>query len=113
MATRSYVVTVLPTAPTLLWQTSTGIYPDPPYSKRTTPKATLTKVWLSGTVNDPRPFVVKAKGLVYLGGTTVSAATGLTLTTGQSLTFNVVGQTSLYALSAAGTVKVKITVMRV
>lgn len=110
MANDPAQITVL-TAAKLLWQTSTGVSPDP----ETTLAGNATQqIFRAGTVNDPVPIVVEntdATNAVYLGGSGVTTSTGLKLAAGASLTYNVVGNDSLYAISA-GSVVVAVAVGR-
>lgn len=105
MATIAAVVTVT-TTPALLWETTTGIAPDPAV-------ATGSQIFRAGTFNDPLPIVVENQGAsaVYLGGSAVTTATGLELPSGDSLTYNVVGNDSVYAVSA-GSIAVAVSVGR-
>jgi hypothetical protein len=86
-------ITVLVT-PTLLWQTSTGMGGD---------AAIAGQVFRAGTFNDPPPILVEnqGSGSVYLGGSAVTTSTGVVLTANNSLTFNPVGNDSVYAVAAA------------
>jgi hypothetical protein len=108
MASKSYRVTV-GTDPVLIWQTSSGTTPDPEPVPPTTPPQ---KIWRAGSFNDPRPIICKALGTLYTGGETVTVTTGLPWATGESLTFNVNGNDSLYAV-ASTTTSMAVQVMRV
>jgi len=95
MATVADVVTVGTTA-TLLWRTTSGVSPDPAV-------AFGSQIFPAGTQNDPRPILIENQGAgaVYLGGSGVTDATGIELASGGSLTYNVIGNDSLYAVAAA------------
>jgi hypothetical protein len=107
MASASRVVSVGTTA-TLLWQTTSGVSPDPAVS-------VSTGIFWAGTPDDPRPILVRNTGAatVYLGGSAVATATGLELLTGESIPYNVVGNDSLYAVVASSTNNVTVEVQRV
>ena len=99
MAHISAQVAVIDT-PTLLWQTTTGVPPDPAVDSD-------GQVFRAGTFNDPLPVVIQNPSeadSVWLGGSTVTAETGTELPFGASLSFNVVGNDSLYAVSAGSVV---------
>lgn len=92
----------------LLWQTSTGVSPDPETTKagNATPQ-----IFRAGTVNDPVPILISnldATNPVYLGGSGVTANTGAKLAAGASITRNVVGNDSEYAIATGGTVLVAV-----
>ncbi len=106
MANLASQVTVATTA-ILLWETTSNQSPDPA-------PAPSSQIFQCGTFNDPIPIVIEnldATNAVYLGGSAVTTTTGLTLPAGGSLTFNVVGNDSLYAISA-GSVVVAVMVGR-
>src|ERR1700678_2627985 len=99
MANIAAQITVGETA-ALLWQTSTGVAPDP------LPNAT-DQIFRAGTVNDPVPILVQntdGSDSVFIGGSAVTADTGLPLEAGGSLTYNVVGNDSLYCISGGSVV---------
>ncbi len=107
MASVSAVVGVTSTA-TLLWQTTSGVSPDPVVNY-------ADQIFWAGTPTDPRPIVIEnqdATNAVYLGGSGVTALTGTELAAGASLTYNVVGNDSLYAITASATVDVAVDVQR-
>jgi hypothetical protein len=86
------------TSATLLWETVTGI---------DTAIAPSSQIFRAGSSNQPLPILIEnldAANAVYLGGSGVTTSTGLTLAAGGSLTFNVVGSDSLYAISAGSVV---------
>lgn len=94
------------TTPKLLWQTSTGVSPD---------AAISGQVYRAGAFDDPIPILIRnedATNQVTLGGSAVVAGTGPSLRAGESLTFNVIGNDSLYARSASATVVVSVLVQR-
>lgn len=106
MANIAARVTVTTTA-TLLWQTSTGVSPD-------TAIATASQVFPAGNPNDPVPILVAntdGSNAVYLGGSAVTTSTGVPLAAGASISYNVIGNDSLYAISA-GSVAVAVGVGR-
>ena len=108
MAQVSAQITVGDSTPTLLWQTSTGVAPDP------LPNAG-DQIFRAGSFNDPVPIVVEnmdASNPIYLGGSTVADGSGLELLPLSSLSFNPVGNDSLYAITASATVDVAVDVQR-
>jgi hypothetical protein len=110
MANKSAPITVTTTA-ALLWQTSTGVSPDP---LPTAAGNATAQIFRAGTFNDPVPIVIEntdATNAVYLGGSGVTTSTGIKLAAGASLTYNVIGNDSLYAISA-GSVAVDVSVGR-
>jgi hypothetical protein len=105
MASIGSVVSVT-TAATLLWQTSTGVAPD---------AAIGGQVYRAGQMNDPVPVLVRNEdttNAVTLCGLAGVAGVGPSLRAGESLTFNPVGNDSLYAISASATVDVSVLVQR-
>ena len=95
-------------ATSLLWQTSTGMSPDPQTTKAGNATA---QIFLAGTFNDPVPILIEnqdATNPVYLGPSTVTSSTGTKLGAGASITRNVVGNDSEYAISTGGTVVVAV-----
>lgn len=96
MATVSSQISVGTGTPTLLWQTSTGVSPD---------AAISGQVFRACTMNDPLPIVIENVGAnaAFLGGSGVTTGTGLSLAAAASLTFNVVGNDSLYAIAGTAT----------
>lgn len=95
------------TSATLLWQTSTGVSPD---------TAISGQVVRAGTMNDPKPIIIRnedATNSCTLCGSAGAAGTGTTLKAGESLTFNVVGNDSMYAIVASTGVTVSVTFMKV
>jgi hypothetical protein len=107
MASASRVVSV-GTAATLLWQTTSGVSPDPAVS-------VSTGIFWAGTPADPRPILVRNTGssTVYLGGPGVTTATGMELLTGESIPYNSVGNDSLYAVVASSTDNVTVEAQRI
>lgn len=106
MATVAAQVTVA-TDPILIWQTTTGVFPDTPVDQD-------AQQFQAGTFNDPVPIIVAntdATNSVFLGGSGVADDTGLPLLAGESVTYNVVGNDSLYAISA-GSVLVAVSAGR-
>jgi hypothetical protein len=77
---------------TLLWQTSTGVSPDAVISGQ---------VFRAPSQNAPLPILIVNQGSypVYLGGSGVTTSTGAELAAGGSLTYNVIGNDSMYAIS--------------
>ena len=112
MAQADAPVSVGTGATSLLWQTSTGVSPDP---KTTLAGNATAQIYRAGTVNDPVPIIIEnldATNPVYLGSSTVSSTTGTKLIAGASITRNVVGNDSEYAISTGGTVSVSVEVGR-
>lgn len=112
MAQNSAQVSVGTSTPVLLWQTSTGISPDPETSLAGNATA---QIFRAGTVNDPVPIIIEnldGTNPVYLGPVGVTSSTGLKLPAGASITRNVVGNDSEYAISTGGTVAVAVEVGR-
>lgn len=99
MATIAAQLTVA-TSALLLFQTTTGVSPDVPVDQD-------AQQFQAGTFNDPVPIIVEntdGTAAVWLGGSGVTANTGLLLAAGESVTYNVVGSDSLYAISAGSVV---------
>lgn len=120
MATLTRQVSVGTGSTSLLWQTSTGvvsqvgqgsgnqIQEDPAVNPS-------TGIFRAGTVNDPVPIVVEnldATNPVYLGGSAVTSGTGVKIAAGGSLTFNAVGNDSVYAIATGASVTVSISAGR-
>jgi hypothetical protein len=102
MAQVSSQISVLTSASSLLWQTSTGVSPD---------AAISGQVVRAGTFNDPVPIIIEnldATNPVYLGPTGVTSSTGTKLAAGGSITRNVIGNDSEYARATGGTVAVSV-----
>lgn len=97
----------------LLWQTSTGVSPDPLPAKVS---GGVTSVYRAGTFNDPVPILIKnedATNPIYLGGSGVTGTTnGTTIPAGGSITRNVVGNDSEYVAGGGATVNVTVEVGR-
>lgn len=97
----------------LLWQTSTGVSPDP--LPAAFPSG-VTSVYQAHDVNDPVPIVITntdATNPVFLGGSGVTGATnGTKLAAGASLTRNVVGNDSEFVAGAGHAVNVSVEVGR-
>jgi hypothetical protein len=112
MAQNSAQISVTTSATARLWQTSTGVSPD----VQTTLAGNATgQIFRAGTVNDPVPIVIEnldATNPVYLGPSTVTSSTGTKLVAGGSITRNVVGNDSEFAISTGGTVAVAVEVGR-
>jgi hypothetical protein len=112
MATFSAQLSVTTGTPLLLWQTSTGVSPDP---KTTLAGNATAQIFRAGTFNDPVPILIENQdetNSVFLGPVGVSTSTGLELEADASLTYNAVGNDSVYAIATGGTVVVGITVGR-
>jgi hypothetical protein len=112
MAQASNQVSVGTSTPALLWQTSTGIAPDPETTKQGSATA---QIYMAGTVNDPVPIIIEnldASNPIYLGPSNVTSSTGTKVAAGGSITRNVVGNDSEYAISTGGTVAVAVEVGR-
>jgi hypothetical protein len=82
--------------PALLWQTTTGVSPDHAVDS-------ANQYFRACTVNDPLPIVVENQGAnaFYVGGSGANSTTGTEIAAGGSLTFNVVGNDSLYGVCAS------------
>jgi hypothetical protein len=114
MAQTTTTVAVGTVSPALLWQTSTGVSPDP---KTTAAGNATAQIFRAGTFNDPVQVTIQntdATNPVYLGGSTV-AASGATL--GEKLLAGitkqlpaVIGNDSMYAISTGGTVNVVVRI---
>lgn len=111
MAQNTRQVSVGTGATSLLWQTSTGVSPD----VTTALAGGTTGVFRAGTFNDPIPIIIEnldATNPVYLGAIGVTSGTGTKIAAGGSITRNVVGNDSEYAISTGGTVAVSVQVSR-
>lgn len=112
MAQKPAQIAVGTVAAARLWQTSTGVPPDP----QTTLAGNATpQIFRAGTVNDPVPITIEnldETNPVYLGDSVVTSGTGLKLAAGASITRNVVGNDSEYAIATGGTVNVAVEVGR-
>lgn len=94
------------TSATLLWRTSTGVSPDPAVTGQTV---------RAGTHDDPVPIIIRNEdgtNALTLCGSAGVAGTGTTLKAGESLTFNVVGNDSMYGIVASTGVTVSVTFMK-
>jgi hypothetical protein len=112
MAQFSAQLSVTTTTPLRLWQTSTGVSPDPQTTKQGSATA---QIFMAGTFNDPVPIVIEntdGTNPVYVGPVGVTSTTGLKIPAGGSYTRNVVGNDSEYAISTGGTVVVGVEVGR-
>jgi hypothetical protein len=98
-------------ATSLLWQTTTGVSPDPiPATAGGT-----TGVFWAGTPVDPVPIIIEnldGANPIYLGPVGVTSSTGTKVAAGGSITRNVVGNDSEYAIATGGTVSVSVQVGR-
>lgn len=69
-----------------------------------------------GSIQDPLPIIIQnldATIVIYIGGPTVSAATGFPLAAGQSIPMSLYGSSEIpYAISASGTPSVAVLVGR-
>jgi hypothetical protein len=112
MASVGTTVSVTTGAPALLWQTSTGVSPDP----QTTLAGNATaQIYRAGTFNTPIPILIRNEDTTHtvtLGGSTVTSGSSVTLRAGESLTFNAVGNDSLYAIANTNTVTVSVLVQK-
>lgn len=98
--------------PVLLWQTTCGVAPDP---ITTAAGNSTSQIFMAGTYNDPVPIVIQnldAANPVYLGPYNVASNSGVRIGAGASLTRNIVGNDSEYAISTGGTVSVSVEVGR-
>jgi hypothetical protein len=109
MAQKTRVPSVSTSTATLLWQTSTGVTPEDQAIN------TGNGIYRAGTFNDPVPIIIEnldATNPVYLGGSGVTSTTGTKLIAGASITRNVVGNDSEYAIATGAAVNVSIEVGR-
>jgi hypothetical protein len=112
MAQFSAQLSVTTSTPVRLWQTSTGVSPDP---QTTLAGSATAQIFRAGTFNDPVPIIIEntdGTNPIYLGPSTVTSSTGTKLAAGGSFTRNVVGNDSEYAISTGGTVVVAVEVSR-
>lgn len=97
----------------LLWQTSTGVSPDPAPAAGTAGAGPIIRA--SGPT-DPVPILITnqdATNTCYIGGSGVTGPTnGTPLAAGASLTRNVVGNDSEYVAGNGNTVDVTVEVGR-
>lgn len=97
----------------LLWQTSTGVSPDPAPAAGAAGAGPIIR---AGTVNDPVPIILTnedATNPAYLGGSGVTGPTnGTPLAAGASITRNVIGNDSEYVAGDGNTVDVSVEVGR-
>ena len=103
-------VIVIGTTPTLLFEVVDGItYLANGYTRAANPE-----IFLAGDVNAPLPIVLAlpSASTIYLGGSTVTTGTGAPFTGISALTFNVVGDDSLYGVVSTGTTNVSLLVMK-
>jgi hypothetical protein len=108
MANRAAQITVATTGQTLLWQTSTGVAPDTAINP-------AAQVFRAGNGVDSVPILIvnhDGTNAVFLGGSAVTIATGARLAAGGSLTFNVIGNDSLFAQASTAAVVVGVSVGR-
>lgn len=107
MAATPLLISLNSSTPTLLFQVVDGIT----YAGLTSPAANVLK---AGDVNAPLPLllVFPASPVIYLGGSTVTAVTGVAMPASFTFSYNVVGDDSLYAISASATPVVSILVLR-
>ncbi len=112
MAQKVRQVSVGTGATSLLWQTTTGVSPDPitTLAGNTTPG-----IFMAGTPTDPLPIIIEnldGTNPIFLGDAAVTSGTGTKVAAGGSITRNVVGNDSEYAISTGGTVLVSVQVSR-
>lgn len=114
MAQTVPVVVAPSAAQILLWQTSTGVAPDP--IPANVPTTGVTSVYRAGTAADPVPIIIRnedSTNPVYLGGKGVTGPTnGTELIAGASITRNVVGNDSEYVAGDGNAVNVSVEVGR-
>ena len=82
--------------PTLIWQTTTGVTPDPAVTR-------TARIFQAHGPNDPLPILVvlPATKTVYVcNSTTTTTATDVALPQGATIPFNVVGNDALYLICA-------------
>src|SRR5215831_29028 len=109
MAYSSTQVSVATTGSTLLFQTSTGVPPDPKPTIAGGPAQTFQ----AGSVNDPVAITIQnldAANPIYIGGVGVTAASGTRLAPQASANFVVVGNQSQYAVATGAAVTVAVLV---
>lgn len=98
--------------PALLWQTTTGVSPDPITSAQGNSQQGIV---FAGVPTDPVPIVITnldPTNPVYLGPYNVASNSGTKLPPGGSLTRSVVGNDSEYAIATGGTVTVSVEIGR-
>lgn len=113
MAQTAIQLQVGTSTPVLLWQTSTGIAPEDPITAKQ--GNSQSQIFQAGTFSDPVPIVIQnldASNPVYLGPYNVASNSGVRLNAGASITRNIVGNDSEYAISTGGTVSVAVEVGR-
>ena len=105
-------VSVGTSTPVLLWQTSTGVSPDPVTSLQGN---STQQIFMAGTVNDPVPIVMlnlDGSNPIFVGPYNVTSSSGVRIPAGGSFTRNPVGNDSEFAISTGGTVLVSVEVGR-
>jgi hypothetical protein len=108
MAQISVQISANTSSPILLWATTTGVSPDHAVDS-------ANQYFRACTVNDPLPIIIEnldGTNPIYLGGASVGSANGTKIAAGGSITRNVVGNDSEYAISTGGTVSVAVEVGR-
>ncbi len=112
MGQTSIQLTVGTATPVLLWATTTGVSPD---QQTAAQGNSQTQYFLASTFNDPVPILIEnldASNPVYLGPYNVASNSGVRLNAGASLTRNIAGNDSEYAISTGGNVTVAVSVGR-
>jgi hypothetical protein len=112
MAQNAAQVQVTTTVPILLWQTTTAVSPDPITSAMGN---STQQIFMAGTVNDPVPIVIMnndSANPIYVGPFNVTSTSGVKIPAGGSITRNVVGNDSEFAISTGGTVNTLVEVGR-
>lgn len=98
----------------LLWQASTGVFPDP--EPASVPDVGVTSVYRAGTFNDPLKIEIQnidSTNPCYLGGVGVSGpANGVELIAGAIVERSVVGNDSEFVAGDGHTVNVIVKVGR-
>lgn len=112
MGQLSFQVAATTGTPALLWQTTTGVSPDPITSAAGNSQQGIV---FAGTPTDPVPIVITnldPTNPVYLGQYDVASNSGTKLPPGGSLTRSVVGNDSEYAIATGATVTVSVEIGR-
>lgn len=90
----------------LLWQTTTGVSPDPAVAHG-------SQIFLAGTNNLPIPILIinhDATNPIYIGGSGVTSSTGTRVAAGGSFSYGATGNDSMYAVATGSSVTVGVCV---
>ncbi len=104
--------TTPPTGPVLLWETTSGVTPDPAVD-------VATGIFRAGTFTDPTPITVTNTSATHIlwvsqgpSAASVSKTNGTPIYPKGSVTFNVVGNDQLWGVATTASCKVSVTVGR-